>query len=51
LEDLSPSQLYPFKYVAVKGKLEEGFERVERAKEGRMGYLAVRAISFKDQSG
>jgi len=51
LSQVNSSHLYPFKYVVVRGKLEDGHVRIDRARNGRMGYLIVRSLSFTDKQG
>jgi hypothetical protein len=51
LASVEDNGLYPFKYVMVEGQLKEGFVRVDRARNGRMGYLVVRSLAFTNKKG
>lgn len=38
--------MYPFKYVTVEGVMSTNFLKVQRSKDGRMGYLVVRSLDY-----
>lgn len=51
IASISPSQLYPFRYLSINGVLSEKYMLISRPREGRMGFLIVRPLTYQTQTG
>ena len=51
LGGLAEDDMFAYRYVAVEGEMLQQWERVDRMRNGRMGYLVTKPLVFKNQKG